>query len=961
MVKLVFMVFLIFISCFSTSAQEPYSQHFSQANGLPSNSVYSIIQDKKGFIWFTCDEGLFRYDGTYFKSYRSAKQTSYSGSSILEDVKGRIWYLDFDGNAFYIQDDKLKRLKQKSTVNFYQLKATSNYIFIQEQSTIAAVDLSSLKVVKRFKTKNFVYASATLSNDFYFIDGNYLFKINQNLTLSKVNKLTFLANEFPILLAANNQLLLTKKNSQNNGVWSVEKEIKQLKSISGDVIVQNAKLVFNQVHLITTQGICIPTFTKNKIDECFFKGKNTSDIIADHKGNYWVTSNNDGIDIVPNMNVKCFQFKTFSPLRVRAYNNKLLVSSKNEQIAWFSPTTKTFETFSTGTSNAQPYYLFIDTVRNHVVSVKSDGYTYFMDLETKQPIAKFFLAIKHISQLDNKYNLFVASGFSGFYCHKNDLSKKSEYDRFIQKIKPRQEGNFYFFQLNLEGRGKFTYFDNSTKSALYGTNLGIFKWQKGQITKVKLPKYTGGITSLFLLNNQLFGLSIDGRIVTFSDKSKKIIPLLANLEKIKQIKTKERFLFVRFANQLSVFEQRDTGGIRLLNHIDLSGIEITDFAMLEEEVWFMTSHGFVSWIYKKKHKNKANGIFRVTSILVGGEEVNKLDNIKIKHTQNSLKLDFALLDFGNSTISGLGYKLNNSKLIPLEKNIRSINFPAIASGSYTLQILAKINDEFKVLELYHFEITPPFWSTNWFYALIFSLVLGIIILYYRNKIKRSEVHNRLIQEKISLESSLNKSLLASIKSQMNPHFIFNALNTIQAYIFINDKQNASTYLSKFSKLTRSVLEMSEKDTIPLAKEIETLKLYLDLEKMRFQENFSYSFETEDLDIHSISIPSMLLQPYIENAIKHGLLHLEGEKILSIKMSVKDDVLIVSIDDNGIGRKRSEELRVNREKNHLGFSTQANEKRLNIMHSKDEISVQYIDKIDENSQAIGTTVVLKIKI
>jgi LytS/YehU family sensor histidine kinase len=208
---------------------------------------------------------------------------------------------------------------------------------------------------------------------------------------------------------------------------------------------------------------------------------------------------------------------------------------------------------------------------------------------------------------------------------------------------------------------------------------------------------------------------------------------------------------------------------------------------------------------------------------------------------------------------------------------------------------------------------------------------------------------------------LNKSLLASIKSQMNPHFIFNALNTIQAYIFLNDKENATGYLSKFSKLTRSILEMSEKDEVFLAEEIETLKLYLDLEKMRFQEGFNYSLNTSEVEVDEIKIPSMIIQPYVENAIKHGLLHSSNEKQLSINFTSKNNCLLVEIKDNGIGRKRAEELRLQQEKFHAGFSTKANEKRLKLLGHENNIVVSYIDNYDINNQATGTTVILTIQL
>jgi LytS/YehU family sensor histidine kinase len=225
--------------------------------------------------------------------------------------------------------------------------------------------------------------------------------------------------------------------------------------------------------------------------------------------------------------------------------------------------------------------------------------------------------------------------------------------------------------------------------------------------------------------------------------------------------------------------------------------------------------------------------------------------------------------------------------------------------------------------------------------------------------------NKLVTEKMALENELNKSVLTSIKSQMNPHFFYNALNTIQSYIFINDKKNASTYLSKFSKLTRLILEMSEKEYLRIGEEIEGLQLYLSLEKMRFEDNLSYSIEVApEIDVDLYKVPPMLIQPYVENAIKHGLLHIKTERKLQLTFSLKGQgFLEVVIDDNGIGRQRSAVLNQYKAGQHQSFANKANETRLAILNkdSLNKLGIEIIDKQNEVGEALGTRVVLQIPI
>ena len=198
---------------------------------------------------------------------------------------------------------------------------------------------------------------------------------------------------------------------------------------------------------------------------------------------------------------------------------------------------------------------------------------------------------------------------------------------------------------------------------------------------------------------------------------------------------------------------------------------------------------------------------------------------------------------------------------------------------------------------------------------------------------------------------------------MNPHFFFNAINNIQSYIFTNDTQVASAYLSKFSKLTRKILELSDTDTVTLQDEIDTLKLYLELQKMRFEDfNFKIYYD-ENIRLNDVKIPTMLFQPYVENAILHGLAHSNGEKNLSIEFRVdRTRQLITTIKDNGIGRVKSAELNKLNTSKPKSFATKANLDRIMLLN-KDQynITIDYTDLYDENEESNGTLVTIKMKI
>ncbi len=256
------------------------------------------------------------------------------------------------------------------------------------------------------------------------------------------------------------------------------------------------------------------------------------------------------------------------------------------------------------------------------------------------------------------------------------------------------------------------------------------------------------------------------------------------------------------------------------------------------------------------------------------------------------------------------------------------------------------------------------------------LILGVIglmlvasfagfLLFTRYKIKQE---NNLLAAKVSaveFEKDKTRMELTALKSQMNPHFIFNALNSIQEFIILNDKKKANQFMGKYADLVRSTLNMSDKESITIDEEIKSLELYLELEKLRFEDNFSYEvLVSEELLNNNYRLPAMLIQPYVENAIKHGLLHQQGPKTVNIQFEIDssdNSIITCTIEDNGIGRVRSEALNAMRLKKHTSFSTGATKKRLELLNQGKEnaIVVDFNDLYDADALAKGTKVTLRI--
>ena len=252
-----------------------------------------------------------------------------------------------------------------------------------------------------------------------------------------------------------------------------------------------------------------------------------------------------------------------------------------------------------------------------------------------------------------------------------------------------------------------------------------------------------------------------------------------------------------------------------------------------------------------------------------------------------------------------------------------------------------------------FVIKPPYWGTWWFLAGIALSVLLMILYYFRQRIQR-------IRERSAVEIQMVKLKSTALKAQMNPHFVFNSLNAIQECIMTGRVEEAYTYLSKFSRLLRIVLEYSDKPAILLQDELEILDLYLSLEQLRFRSDMHYQFNIDpELDTEEILLPPMILQPHLENAVWHGLRHKQGDKsiIVTIK-EYKSNYLEITISDNGIGREKAAALQ--REKiaarHHRSMGSKLSQDQLALLQQKyPETTFTIIDKKDDEGNSTGTEI------
>jgi LytS/YehU family sensor histidine kinase len=233
---------------------------------------------------------------------------------------------------------------------------------------------------------------------------------------------------------------------------------------------------------------------------------------------------------------------------------------------------------------------------------------------------------------------------------------------------------------------------------------------------------------------------------------------------------------------------------------------------------------------------------------------------------------------------------------------------------------------------------------------VFSLGMG-----YRIKVVE--------KNRKSIDNEINKLRLTALRAQMNPHFIFNSLNSIRAYVISNETKKASDYLNKFARLIRLILNYSEEDTISLKEELQALALYVELEQMRYRDDFGFALKVaSDVDKGNWLVPPLILQPYVENAIVHGLAPKSGAKNLLVEVSLSNSKLCFVIRDDGVGRSYSKNFRAAQNPQHKSVAMELTRKRIELAetdHTENE-NIKIID-LKENGQPAGTEVRLKLPV
>lgn len=893
-------------------AQNPYCINYSINDGLPSANVYSVTQDEKGFIWLTTDAGIVRFDSHTFLHYNT--DNGLSDNEVFQmkkDHKGRTWLLTLNGKTCYLQDGKIYNENNSALVrkicrsslmcDFYQDAQKQIYFCFRDGHMVRVAANDRVTIFKSNNQPPFLGMWKNRSGiNVLTADGIYdpekNLRSHRSLTSNTSRAYHIGDQDF----YSNNNILY---QLDGNG------DIKTTLCLPEPAeILQLYPETNGKTWICTRQGLYL--YEKQHFKK-YFAGEVVSNITRDFEGGYWVATLKNGVYYVPSFEVISNFLAEEKPMKINC------IGINGQKELWVGGDANNYFVKRPG-SDFNCYRNLNSGQIDQITAIR------FFDGDTYVAGKNMILKIEgngHKTSLGFGANDIMIDSLNCFFGY-----------TVVYKM-PRREmylGLKSLTKKNLLLDKRTSVLLRQNENTWIGTNYGLYRYtQKDSVTNwSSAPALQTTIQDLFFdaASQTLFVATGSKGIVLIRDS--KPVGQISKKDGLNSMicnaieKTTDHTFLIGSNNGLNLMVLKN--GIPSIKNINpvlgLKNKKINDIGFLDNIVYLATDTGLLSFNITKINRKDSRPKCLIEYLKNQNELIKAGSPCQFQHNANDISIHFTGISYISQNNLTYHYQLAGQQEDWSVTNESQINYKSLAPGKYCFKVFC--TDGYGVRSntaQIDFEILSPFWQSAWF-CLLCVLLAGLLLYgWIRHRLRKQQrlfaIEKAAIQferDKAHLEKQMIDLEQKALRQQMNPHFIFNALNTIKGYYSDGDAVNASTYISKFSKLLRMLLENADQ-VIPLASEIEMLQLYIELTKIRYVDKFVYELELdENLNPNDIEIPTLLLQPIVENAIIHGLAPKNKTGLLKISFRLNDGQLQCVVEDNGIGRAASQKKQQHRD-------------------------------------------------
>lgn len=952
---LVLLPALFFIS--PAKGQQHYFKHFTSENGLPGNRVYRVFSDSKGYIWFATENGICRYDGfefTYFKEKDGFPD--YGAYHIEEGPDGKIWFVPFNGKICYYQDGKIHLPDSSIGLHKYQVTwiTRDGDGLLLGTRNLYVLRLRKNKVVQSY-TAGRHYLSPIVHlhrlNDSLLMYYTYFFTWILNTNTGNVRDVPKLRHDVELshytsVLKLRSGAILIKTSS---GIFKYEKNGNLHQLINSSSPAFDHDILF----LMEDPGGYIWLSRKGKLHICDPVKFNTIQVLTDlfnpvyattdFEGGYWVCSNQGALYFRSSNNT------TYTTKSGLPFNSVASIIKRSH-----TPPLILLEDGNSGVLKNNKF------VPIHRFNIKF-GYAF----------PRIIYTYKNYTELEWLKDVFRVT------------------DNGVEKIKPELPYTYYDNQnnkiqitrdsLQLFVNGKRTdklgtdrlhytrnfhfidQFDNFWISTVYGPysynhhtkSLTTLKYKYPALNQhiISIHPYRDGL--IFATKSNGFYLLLNSQLLHYSIReglsSNVLNQLYIDDDEIIWIATPEG------ANRITLSKENAITHITRYNTTNtLPDNNVTSILKEGKTIYLGTKTGLVTCREDLVLKPIPPPKIYITHIGANGKDTTIKRINHFDHQVNDIEIRFRGISFRSD--HQLIYKY---KLSPLENEWQITNQPVVRfsylpPGNYRFIVNVCNADGIwsSAPATIKFNIIPAFWQTTSFIVISVILILTFVTLGFVAKVRQER--KKAAQQKRILEADMK-----ALQAQMNPHFIFNSLNSIQDFILDHKPEEANYYLARFATLMRTIIDYSSKESISLQQELDFLRLYMELEKLRFASGVQFTITNEIPDPESVRISPMMIQPVIENAIKHGLSQQNNNAVIAIRISEKEGLLKFEVEDNGRGMAAKNLI-----KNHGGHQSVGLKnimERIELLGSKTKGGITIEDLFKQDGSPAGTKVSLYLPI
>jgi ligand-binding sensor domain-containing protein len=963
MLRLLLFSLLLFNPVVLCSQSSPVFRHYGPEEGFPSGQVYQVISDNSGVLWFASDQGLVSYNGYEFRTWSTREGlTDNTVFKLQTDQDGVLWMQTFSGELFSLRSNRIYPYRFNHIIKEYASGKVPQSFYMDSRGTLYFIS-SAMQEIKIDADGN-----ASVVSAFGKI------KANGWIALHEVDTGKFVSSGNSVIPLYHQLFLLY--TSPEGKIDTLEVPHKENNRLSAARLRDGTLLI--------CVGFYLYRYDKGKLIECS-RMPLLSNFLFEHSDNsIWLAAFNGVIhfpDGLRQLNEDTYLSDAFVTGFCQDFEGTLWITTLNEGIFSLSSTIAKQISYD---KSAFKEPLSLTAGNNKVFASFWNGYVVEVSNAEILPIRKFnssdFVSTVYFDSLSGR--LYVAKANPG-YLKGDDFFPLSANKglalkgRFLpiddqRLLNPTATGLYWIgpegifkkipfpFRLNDIGYGP-------DSMLLFAASDGIYHFdQESGIFNVQIPELTGKRVQTFGFHEEVLVVAVRGEGLWLKKKNTWHRLTSANglcSDFINKITFYRNKCWCSSSNGVSRFDLSEVGNpdinIENFNNSNyLPENQINDILIWNDTLWLASKNTISFFPASLSPVITVPPVVMLSGIKVNNRQIALSSQLRMDADENNLSVSFIGLSPSSNGKMYYRYQLISDRdTFESFTTNRQVDFPALSDGKYIFRVYARnVHYVWCVAPAgFEFVVDPPFWKRWWVIGLMIVVVVTGVYLILKFRLQK-------VRREQEWKSDLERQLLVleskALRAQMNPHFIFNVMNSIQDFILKSDIKSAQKYLTKFARLVRMILDNSLLPEVLLEEELKANRLYVELEQQRFHQKFDFVFEMDDdLEESGIRIPSMLIQPFLENAIKHGISHLEGTGRLRLSVKRKNEDLVVEVEDNGVGRKAAAEWNALHQKGHQSMGSMLTEKRVEILNATlhTGIHLEVIDLLSDDGKPAGTLI------